>query len=245
MAYTQEQINAMRARANELETEVKSGAYDTQDLMQRISRSAPVNVVLDVGDTLSNMTRKPFYTATGNREKFTPASFGPGNEMTKLGTEMAVLGMINPATALGRVAFGTGAGALLGEDLLGGATQGAAWSSAFETVPYVGKGLRKGADALNLEIYTKDMMENMRNQYLQAKDSALTYLEPILERHGNTKLGDFEMEGILDTYSKYKKDLGTGNDLLIEDFFASNPTVNDAQKLQSMLGGEVKKTRRN
>lgn len=123
------------------------------------------------------------------------------------------------------------------------AKSGAGWGVFGEALPVAVKGLGKAvtgvADKFTRNEYSQKIMKNLAEHYKESKDSAMSHLKPLLKKYGKE---DLPLEGaskIVDAVSSNKGIIGKkGVDMYNK--FNANPTLENAQKLQSILGDRVR-----
>lgn len=165
---------------------------------------------------------------------------GPGYEIPAA-VGRGILGVaLSPASMAGRAVAGAGLGAGLNpENPMAGGAEGLLYSFAGETIPGLTKGIGAVADKYTRSKYSKEMMDSLAKNYESARDKAVGYLEPLIDKYGSKEVSTEAFSNIVDTANEYRQYL-TGGLKKSYNKFLNDPTIENAQRYQSHAGNKIR-----
>jgi len=181
-----------------------------------------------------------------------------GSKLPYVGKAFEALGGASYApTAARNISGGAGAGYLLNpENNIEGAQQGALWSTLGEAIPGAARGLgHVYGEAVSRSKYAQSLMNKMKEHFDQTKSKASELYSGVLEKYGHQKVtvprkkssGEI-VEPEID-YVNYVNNPQEGLSAFqyygpaerrMHKQYLSNPTLENAHKLQSQLGSEIR-----
>jgi hypothetical protein len=217
-----------------------------QGFAERLAGSPPVQFTLGAGDSLSNMMSAAKSTIFGGR--YNPIQTGEGlsYDVGRFAGNVAPFLIPGPHTATvpARLATSAAAGALFSpENPMEGAGQGAIFGAIGETLPpiagAVGKGFKWAGDKFSRNEYSKNLMKSMSDHFKRSQKEAMGYLNPLLNKFGKEELPLEQASLFIDAAEDGKQYLSSKIKNIYKNF-SKEPTIENAQKLQSQIGAGIR-----
>lgn len=213
-----------------------SGAFPFEAGRKPIEQTA-----LGVSDALRNMGAAVKSTVSGG--EYEPIKSGEGAPYSLghfTGNMLPFVKGAHVATMPARLGTALTSGYLLNpNENVEGAKESLAWQAGAEAIPYVGKGARFGLDKLVRKDFAQDIMKDLSKHYQSSKETALGYLNPLLEKYGTKNIYKKGQNNIAKSFDENSDWLGPDTKKLYKRF-QEEPNLKNAQDFQSSLGGDMR-----
>ena len=247
MKLTREQIDAQLA---EVEMMMQDPKLKEQDMVYRINKSLPSQMIHGFGNTAGNFIGSSANVLSGGAIPYEPIKTGEGMayDVTSLATEIAPY--LIPQAAIGRIGTAGAIGGLTNrENPNAGAAEGALWGFAGEALGPAVKGAgslvkNKIIEPLSLDKFSKDISEMIKKNYEVAQEKAWGAVGPVLNKFGKEPLAEVGVYGetrdlgsmAFNEFHKANKKMFTADEVKLQQLFEKDPTIENAQKLISKIG---------